>query len=143
MLSGCIGNAWPPLAVVWYAAVNVTVVIDSSKRTSRGLPPCIVLLELGCITRTVSDREETIQRGTYRRPSPPLRLVQTEPCQRAALMLYVNRWLEAEIIYTTIIPVILEGEFVFVFTTHKDDLNASCYQLLGIYHIREIEQAWG
>ena len=39
-------------------------------------------------------------------------------------MLYVNRWLKAENIYTSIFPVFLEGEFVFVFITHhKDDLG--------------------
>jgi hypothetical protein len=36
--------------------------------------------------RTVSNRKEAIERGTYRRLSPPQRLVQTEP----RLMLYVQ-----------------------------------------------------
>jgi hypothetical protein len=58
--------------------------------------------------------------------------VETEP----RLMLNVNRsscqWLKAENIYTSILPVIHEGEFVFVFVTHhKDDPNASVTNFLA------------
>jgi hypothetical protein len=35
-----------------------------------------------------------------------------------------------------ILPVVHEGEFVFVFITHhEDDPNASCHQLLCIYRM--------
>ena len=74
MLSGYIGTAWPRLASLAMCGIPVTTVIETYIEAS---PPCIVLLELGYIPGTVSDRKETIWRGTYRQLSPPPRLVQT------------------------------------------------------------------
>ncbi|KAI0277387.1 hypothetical protein BGY98DRAFT_979889 [Russula aff. rugulosa BPL654] len=66
------GLVWP----VWLlCGIPVTAVIEAYIEAS---PPCIVLLELGYIPRTVSDRKETIWRGTYRQLSLPPRLVQID-----------------------------------------------------------------
>jgi hypothetical protein len=63
------------LASFGCCGVNVTVVIEAYI----SFPHALCCWNLAAFPRTVSDRKETIWRGTYRRLSPPPRLVQTKP----------------------------------------------------------------